>query len=58
LARKLKYIDDETDVSEIIRAPFVFDRLDEEDVKDRLGRMHPDNMYVIHHSISHKDLKD
>lgn len=58
LARRLKYIDDDADVSEIIRAPFVFDKLDEADVKARLECMHPENMYVIHHSISHKDLKE
>lgn len=58
LARRLKYIDDESEVSEIIRAPFVYESLDREDIMKRLESLHPENMYVIHHSISHKDLKE
>ena len=58
LARKLKYMDDESEVSEIIRAPFVYENLDRMDIMKRLQCLNPENMYVIHHSMSHKDLKE
>ena len=41
-----------------MRAPFVYESLDKEDITRRLDSLHPENMYVIHHSMTHKDTKD
>lgn len=58
LARKLRFIKDDEEVADIVRAPFVYEALDKDDVGRRLDCLHPENMYVIHHSLTHKDLKD
>lgn len=58
MARKLKYMDDDNDVKEILSSPFVYESLDKEDIIRRLDCLHPENMYVIHHSITHNDLKE
>lgn len=58
LARKLRSIKDDEEVADIVRAPFVYECLDKEDITRRLESMHPMNMYVIHHSMTHKDTKD
>lgn len=58
LARKLRSIKDDEEVAEIIRAPFIYESLDKEDITRRLDSMHPENMYVIHHSMTHRDAKD
>jgi len=48
---------DEADIAEINRKQFVFEHLDKADIEDRLAMMHPDNMYVIYHSLEHSKLK-
>lgn len=49
---------DEADVVEINRKPFLFESMNKEDIRGRLEAMSADNMYVIFHSMSHKELKE
>ena len=55
-ARKMNFIKEEEDIKEINRKAFLYDKLDKEDILNRLELMEPNNMYVIHHSLAHKKL--
>jgi hypothetical protein len=57
-ARKMNFIKDEDDIKEINRKAFLYDKLDKDDIMNRLELMEPNNMYVIHHSLAHKKLKE
>lgn len=48
----------EEDILEIHRKPFVYERLDKDDITQRLDCMIPSNMYVIWHSLAHKEVAD
>lgn len=54
----MNFMLDEADVVEINRKPFLFETLNKEDIQSRLEAMKADNMYVIFHSMSHKELKE
>lgn len=54
----MNFIKEEDDIIEINRKPFIFENMDAEDIMARLELMVPDNMYVIHHSLRHKELKE
>ena len=58
LARKLRTITDDQQVKDIIRGAFMYDNYDKADIEKCLEALHPENMYVIHHSMTHKDAKD
>ena len=57
-ARKMNFIKEEGDIEEINRKPYLYLNLDKADITNRLNLMNPENMYVIHHSLAHKMLKD
>jgi len=48
----------EQDIAEIHRKPFIYEKLDEADILQRLDQMVPENMYVIYHSLKHKQEKE
>jgi len=57
-ARKMNFIKEEEDIKEINRKAFLYEKLDKDDIMNRLELMEPNNMYVIHHSLAHKKLKE
>jgi len=58
LARKLNFIKDINDVKYIHKKPFVYEKLDKNDIKSRLDKMVPENMYIIYHSLKYKIEKE
>ena len=58
LARKINFLKDEEDIKYLHQKPFIYDGIDEEDLKERLERLVPENMYVIYHSQKFKELKE
>ena len=58
MARKMNFMLDDSDIVEINRKPFLFEAMNREDILGRLEAMRADNMYVIFHSMSHKELKE
>lgn len=58
LARKMHFMKDEGDIRDILKRAYIYEGMDKEDINRRLELMTPDNMYVIHHSPSHKIEKE
>jgi len=46
------------DIPELNRSPFLWDKIDKEDIQSRINMIRPDNMFVIFSSKLNKKLKD
>ena len=40
----------ESDIEDILRNPYAYENFDENDIKERLLKLVPENMWVIYHS--------
>jgi hypothetical protein len=54
LSRKMNFMKDE-DMAFIHKKPFIYETLDVPDIEARISLMVPSKMYVIWHSLSHKE---
>lgn len=50
LGRRMAYTTDDAEIDNVLRFPYAYENFDEEDIKDRLAKLVPENMWAIYHS--------
>ena len=57
IGRRMAYAPDDADVDDVLRFPYAYEDYDGEDIRERLAKLVPENMWVIYHSQLLKEEK-
>lgn len=58
IGRRMAYMSNDSEIDDVLRTPYAYENFDENDIKNRISKLIPENMWAIYHSPLVKEEKD